>query len=173
MCRHKGVRHPKGARTPPIRNSRDGSFVFTAVQLLTSGPTTAQLLAGNALRIASGPRGDIAVFPPGRLVAYLIESQRRVRLYVLRTGPELSSDPDLVSVPGIYPEVPVLLVARTRTAVKKVSNLFAMLPTTVGDVELLSDRFWLRLAGVLCQRRALTRSVIAQLLLDDCRDAFS
>lgn len=153
---------------------RAGAAVFTAVQLLTSGPTTARLLAGDAVRIDSGSRGDIAVFAPGRLVAYLVESPLRVRLYVLRTAPLLSSDSDLlVRVPGIHPEVPVLLMARSRSAVKKVGNLFGKWPTTVGDVQTLSDRFWLRLAGVLCQRRAFTRSVLAQLLADDSRETFS
>lgn len=139
--------------------------MFTAAQLLSGSEPTSRLLHGEPVEISQGVRGPIAIFPPGRLVAYLLERPRHVRLFLFRTC--LDRATHLSEIPGVHPAVNLLLVARRRPTVKKVSKVFGLLTKHSGDIDELSDRFWLRVAGVISRRSPVSHATLAHLLAQE------
>jgi hypothetical protein len=59
--------------------------VFTAVQLRTADGLSCRLLYGVPTATTTGMLGPIALFPPGRVVAYVLERRRHSHVYVFRT----------------------------------------------------------------------------------------
>lgn len=132
----------------------------TAVHLRESADLTCRLLYGKPDRVVGAASGDVALFGPHRLVAYLIERPAAVRLFVFRTAPVHR----VSSVPGVRPEVDLLVAARTRGQVARVRNLLLWLTKQKREPESLSDAFWIRVAGVVAGRILASRRVLPDLL---------
>jgi hypothetical protein len=128
-----------------------GPAPLTAVQLREEPELLCRLVHGRTVSTTAGAQGPIALFSPGQLVAYLVETARSTRLYVFRTLAATTAD--AAAVPGVHPPVDLLLETRTRGATAKARNLFAFVSNNGYEVDSISDPFWLRVAGVLGGRR--------------------
>lgn len=138
-----------------------GDVVTTAVQLGEAGGVAGSLLCGTPLRTTPGARGPIARFPPGRIVAYLLELDGRPRVWVFRTlaGPA----PLSAHIPGVHPHVSLLLEVRTWGRAERVRQLFAYLAREGLNPDALSDAFYLR-AGYVLAGRLTAKNVLLSLL---------
>jgi hypothetical protein len=120
----------------------------TAVQLRSDahGPRC-KLLCGSPVTTVVGSRGPVALFAPGTLVAYALRTHRSARLFVFRT---LSTRDRLAaSLPGVSPEVWLLLNVKSVARVRLARRLFAYLLEQRIDPALLADAFYIRLGAAL------------------------
>jgi hypothetical protein len=92
-----------------------------------------------------------ALFPPGQVVAYLIEQPPRRALYLFRVGAAAAT----TRLPGISSRVSLFAVARTARTVAKTRTVLRYLARRRGaaGVDSLHDGFWLRLADLIERRR--------------------
>jgi len=134
----------------------------TAVQLLPAGSPRATLTFGAPVRTIPGARGPIAIFEAGQVVAYLLDHRRTRRLYVFRTVTATSSE--LVEIAGVHPGADLLILARHRATITRLSKVFGLLAITDRAVDSIPDDFWLRLAGVITRPRPFTRTTLAHIL---------
>jgi len=107
----------------------------------------AELLFGAPCEVGEGRLGPVAGFESGEIVAYLIRSRRRCRLFVFRTLDV--DDPWAVTVPGVRPRVQLLLELRTAGRIRLVGSLFAYLARTGRDPSALPDGFYARVGALL------------------------
>ena len=122
----------------------------TAVQLRTLAGDErprAELLFGTPCDIREGTLGPVARFESGDVVAYLIRSRRRRRLFVFRTLDV--DDPFAVAVPGVRPRVQLLMQLGTAGRIRLARSLFAYLLRTGRDPSALPDVFYVRVAAAL------------------------
>jgi hypothetical protein len=124
---------------------------LTAVQLRQDQDLVCRVVHGQPAESVGGGQGPIALYPPGRLVAYQVDSRFSTRLYVFRTL--AAPSPAAALVPGVHPAVDLLLETRTPGATAKACNLFSFVSKKGYEVDTISDAFWLRVAGVLAGRR--------------------
>jgi hypothetical protein len=107
----------------------------------------AELLSGCPCAVVPSPRGPVALFGPGEIVAYRIRYRRRARVFVFRTLDV--DDPLAASVPGVCPRVRLLLELGTAGRTRLVRGLFAYLAGHAHDASRLPDAFYLRVGSVL------------------------
>jgi hypothetical protein len=138
---------------------------LTAVQLRASDELTCRLVYGTPAKVVAGAVGEVALFESGRLVAYLVERPNAARLFVFRTAPRER----VSSVPGVHPEVDLLLATRTRGQTARVRNLFLWLTKHDREPESLSQAFWIRVAGVVAGRVRASSRVLPDLLAREAR----
>ena len=122
----------------------------TAVQLRTSAGDErprAELLFGTPCDLGEGTLGPVARFDSGEVVAYLIRSRRRRRLFVFRTLEV--DDAFAVTVPGIRPHVQLLMQFGTAGRIRLARSLFAYLNRTGWDPSALPDTFYTRIGALL------------------------
>jgi hypothetical protein len=122
----------------------------TAVQLRTLAGDErprAELLFGTPCDLSEGTLGPVARFESGEVVAYLIRSRRRRRLFVFRTLDV--DDPFAVAVPGVRPRVQLLLELRTAGRIRIARSLFGYLVRTGRDPSALPDIFYVRVGAIL------------------------
>ena len=122
----------------------------TAVQLRTLAGDErprAELLFGTPCDIREGTLGTVARFESGDVVAYLIRSRRRWRLFVFRTLDV--DDPFAVAVPGVRPRVQLLMQLGTAGRIRLTRSLFAYLVRTGRDPSALPDIFYVRISAAL------------------------
>ncbi|MGA7122037.1 MAG: hypothetical protein WBY94_18160 [Polyangiaceae bacterium] len=122
----------------------------TAVQLRTLAGDErprAELLFGTPCDISEGTLGPVARFDSGDVVAYLIRSRRRRRLFVFRTLEV--DDAFAVAVPGVRPRVQLLLELRTAGRIRIARSLFGYLVRTGRDPSALPDVFYTRIGAML------------------------
>ena len=118
----------------------------TAVQLRESRPS-GQLVYGAPALVTAGPRGPAALFVPGALVVYRVESAQRRSRFVFQT---LRADDRLAAaVPGVRPHVQLLLQLHTVGAARRVLRLLADLLAGGWAVDELPDVFWHRVAAAV------------------------
>ena len=98
---------------------------------------------------------------PGRLVIFLLETPRRLRIFAFRTLP--GSDGAGALVPAVRPGVDLLLSTRSRLAASRIMNMLLYFRRKGIDAESLSDEFWLNL-GVLLNGRLRGSSFLPALL---------
>ena len=136
-----------GGPTIPDKPAGTISVAPTAVQLRDTARLACRIVHGSPTAVVTGPRGPIALFAPGSLVAYSIRRETTSRLYVFRTGPLPRGRG--AAVAGVQPRVNLLLATDSKAAIVRVGNLFAWLARNKYDPDALSDAFWLRTAGAL------------------------
>jgi hypothetical protein len=122
----------------------------TAVQLRTLAGDErprAELLFGTPCDLSEGTLGPVARFESGDVVAYLIRSRRRRRLFVFRTLEV--DDAFAVAVPGVRPRVQLLMQLGTAGRIRLARSLFAYLLRTGRDPSALPDVFYVRVAAAL------------------------
>jgi hypothetical protein len=135
----------------------------TAVQLRPAsargpGPRCG-LLHGAPQSIVAGRLGPVALFGSGQVVAYVIHSRRRPRLYVFRT---LDVDnPLAVLVPGVRPRVQLLLELGSAGRVRRARRLFVHLVQQTRDLADLPDVFYLRVGTLLAGRRPRHKTLLS------------
>jgi hypothetical protein len=144
--------------------------MLTAVQLRDDRVLLCQLVHGTPANTKAGEHGPIALFSPGQLVAYLVESHLSTRLYVFRTM-LTGHHSDGAVVPGVQPAVDLLLETRTRRSTARARNLFAFFSKNRYEVQTISDAFWLRVAGILAGRRPGRAPRLPALLEREAREA--
>jgi hypothetical protein len=133
---------------------------LTAVQLRNDGELLARIFSGAPSATGSAARGDIVLFPTGQVVAYVVERQRTIDVYVFRTG----RDGELTAVPGVSEPVRLLFSSRRRGAFKRARNFIRNLTRYGHDPSDLSDDFWVRAGGAFMARRRPTRQLLSYLL---------
>jgi hypothetical protein len=110
----------------------------------------AVLVSGRPCGVGVGRLGPVAVFAPGEIVAYLLRSRRRPRLFVFRT---LTVDDRLAAaVPGVRPRVRLLFQLRRHGRIRRARGLFAYLARTERDPSALADDFYVRVGFALAGR---------------------
>jgi hypothetical protein len=121
----------------------------TALQLPDGHGNTlrCELLWGEPFEVFAGPLGPILIFCPGAIVAYVLRSRRRRRLYVFRTL--AVHDPMAASVPGVRPRVQLLLDVVSASRVRLVRGLFAYFARTGRAPSDLPDGFYVRVGATL------------------------
>ncbi|MGA7120724.1 MAG: hypothetical protein WBY94_11530, partial [Polyangiaceae bacterium] len=122
----------------------------TAVQLRTLAGDErprAELLFGTPCDLGEGTLGPVARFDSGEVVAYLIRSRRRRRLFVFRTLD--ADDAFAVAVPGVSPLVQLLMQLGTAGRIRLARNLFAYLLRTGRNPSALPDIFYVRVSAAL------------------------
>ena len=124
---------------------------LTAVQLRKSANVVCRVVHGEPAETIPGDQGRIALYPAGRLVAYLVQTGQSTRLFVFRTL--AAPGPDAALIPGVRPAADLLVETRTPGATSKACNLFSWVSKKGYEVDAISDAFWLRVAGVLAGRR--------------------
>jgi hypothetical protein len=136
----------------------------TAVQLRSIAGVDrprCDLVHGTPREIVSGTLGPVALFASGEIVAYLLRSRRRARLFVFRT---LVVDDRLAAVlPGVRPRVQLLLDTRSAGRSCLVRRMFAYLVKTSRDPTGLPDAFYLRV-GVALAGRLPAHKILLSLL---------
>jgi hypothetical protein len=126
--------------------------VNTAVQLRSDGGLRCELACGTPRVVVPAGRGPVALFGPGEIVGYVVESAARTSLFVFRT---LAVDDSLAAaVPGVFPRVRLLLLARTAARVRAVRRLFAHLGRRAVPPSQLSDAFYVRVSVAVGGRPA-------------------
>jgi hypothetical protein len=140
--------------------SPEGTLRLTAIQLSSEGPITARLLCGGPVSIVGSERGEVALLPPGRVVAYLVGRKRTTGLYVFRTA--ISGE--LTTVPGVGAPVRLLLSSGKRANAKRTRNFIRRVTSYGYDPSELSDDFWLRAAGALLARRRPSHHLLSSLI---------
>jgi len=121
-------------------------MTLTAVQLRESRPACA-LVYGVPVAMAATRRGPVALFRPGALVAYGLQSAARRRLFVFRTL--VVDDRLAASVPGVHPRVQLLLDVHTPDRIRRMRRLFAFLDRHGWSPADLSDGFYCRVGCAL------------------------
>jgi hypothetical protein len=122
----------------------------TAVQLRSLAGDErprAELLFGTPCDLGEGRLGPVARFESGALVGYQIRSRRRRRLFVFRTLEV--DDAFAVLVPGVRPQVQLLMELRTAGRIRLARSLFAYLTRTGWDPSALPDTFYTRVGAML------------------------
>ncbi len=121
----------------------------------------ALLVSGRPCGVSVGKLGPVAVFAPGEIVAYLLRSRRRPRLFVFRT---LTVDDRLAAaVPGVRPRVRLLFQLRAHGRIQRARALFAYLARTQRDPSALADDFYVRV-GVALAGRLPAHKILLSLL---------
>ena len=144
---------------------------YTAVQLRQEETLVCSLAFGTPSFMRKGGHGRIAVFDPGRLVGYLIESQRRARIFLFRT---VEDPAGTTLVPGVAPRVRLLASLRSRGSTARLRNLLTYAARKGCDPEGLSDAFFVRAAAVLAGRvrgHGVAATLLAKETLERSRPA--
>jgi hypothetical protein len=134
-----------------------------AVQLRASagdGPRS-ELLHGTPRKIVSGRLGPVALFAPGEIVAYLLRSRRGPHLYVFRTLEV--RDPLAASVPGVRPQVQLLIDVTTARRIRFAQGVFSYVLKSGRRPSRVADAFYLRVSAALAGRTP-TRGILRSLL---------
>jgi hypothetical protein len=116
--------------------------LLTAVRLHSDEGFSATVVHGQPDRGIA----NVALFSPGRLVAYMLATPIWTRVYVFRTLAKPGATHS--RIPGVAPRVDLLLDTRTRAAAARIRNMFRYFARNGRPPESLSETFWLRL-GVL------------------------
>jgi hypothetical protein len=125
----------------------------TAVQLRPRADDDrpwSELVYGVPCATVPGRLGPVALFPSGQVVAYLVRSRRRRRLFVLRTLDV--ADSLAAAVPGVRPGVRLLLALRSEGRIRLARRLFSYLTRSGRDPSALPDAFYVRVGAVLAGR---------------------
>jgi hypothetical protein len=136
----------------------------TAVQLrpiATRDSPRSDLVYGTPCEIVPGTLGPVALFASGELVAYLLRSRRRARLFVFRTL--VVDDRLAAALPGVRPRVELLLDTDSAGRSRLVQRLFAYLVNTSRDPVGLPDAFYVRV-GVALAGRLPAHKILLSLL---------
>lgn len=140
---------------------------WTAVQERTSDEgrraTSATVLYGAPSERVSGARGPIALYPPGRVILYVVRQQGRARAYLFRTVGDDDHEPLATQIPGVRPAVRVLCVAHTGRRIYRAGQLIRVVERRGQSPDQLSDGFYLR-AGTTLARRSPVQEVVDALL---------
>jgi hypothetical protein len=135
-------------------------MTLTAVQLRESQPAC-ELVYGAPVGWAARPRGPVAFFGPGALVAYAIQSSARRRLFLFRTL--LVDDRLAACVPGVHPHVQLLLDVSSADRIGRVKRLFTFLERHGWCPTELSDAFYCRVGCVLGGRLRAHKTLVSLL----------
>ncbi|MDP9002457.1 MAG: hypothetical protein M3O46_20385 [Myxococcota bacterium] len=136
----------------------------TAVQLrpiATRDSPRSDLVYGTPCEIVPGTLGPVALFASGELVAYLLRSCRRGRLFVFRTL--VVDDRLAAALPGVRPRVQLLLDTDSAGRSRLLRRLFTYLVKTSRDPARLPDGFFVRV-GVALAGRLPAHKILLSLL---------
>jgi hypothetical protein len=120
-----------------------------------------ELVYGTPQEFIAGDLGPVALFRSGELVAYLLRSRRRARLFVFRTL--VVDDRLAAALPGVRPRVELLLDTHSVGRSCLVRHMFAYLVKTSRDPAGLPDAFYVRV-GVALAGRLPAHKILLSLL---------
>jgi hypothetical protein len=120
--------------------------MMTAVGLRSDGQVDCRVLVG----VPERTRPNVALFSPGKLVVYMLETARRPSIFVFRTRDR--GGVNAAAVPSVQPGVDLLMQTHSRVGVSRVRNMLLFLEKGTLPPEKLSDEFWSRLGVVLLGR---------------------
>jgi len=135
----------------------------TALQLRNGGDCFSGIFFGTPKAVVKGDHGNIALFDIGHLVGYEIIRGRTRRVFLFRTVAGNGSE----KVPGVYPAVRLLVMARSRELSLKLIRSIGFLKRQKIAVDALPDLFFSRLQVLLSDPR-MGEATIRKLLLK-CR----
>jgi hypothetical protein len=142
---------------------------MTAVRLQTA-PVVLTVTFGSPAALHDDQLGQVAVFAPNKVVAYLARHPPYRALYLFRTAPDNDAATELryVSEP-----VNLLYVATTRRTVDKATVALNALQRRLGvdGVDALPDLFWHQLADFI-ERRGSKIVYFVSHLLERARRGF-
>ncbi|MEE9904239.1 MAG: hypothetical protein K4305_02235 [Chlorobium sp.] len=141
----------------------EGERGSTALQLRNEGDWFSGIFLGTPKAVVQGEFGKIALFDAGHLVGYEIIRGRTRRAFLFRTVAGNGSE----KVPGVYPAVRLLVMARSRELSRKLIRTIGFLKRQNIAVDALPDLFFSRLQVILSDPR-MGEATIRQLLLK-CR----
>lgn len=121
----------------------------TSVLITSTRAVTSRLLHASVISDEPHQRGRVLGVSPGEIVFYSL-SARAQRCFIFRTLaiPEALSS----AVPGVNPEVRLLLQTATRGRLRRLEELLEFLAHSRRTPSSLSDGFYLRLHGLLSGR---------------------
>jgi hypothetical protein len=120
---------------------------MTAVQLRDALGSSIELVEGCPARVVEGRSGPIALFGQGSVVATFLEVGHATTLRIFRTL--RAGERDGSTLPGVQPQVRLLLEVRTRGRADRVRQLFDYLKKEGRGASVLNDGFYFRLDVVL------------------------
>jgi hypothetical protein len=122
----------------------------TAVRLQTT-PTLLSVAFGAPSELRSAIRGNLALFPPNRVVGYFVRHPPWQALYLFRTSPAPAA---ATRLRGVSKPVNLLYIAQTRRTVDKTTVALNVLKQRIGldGVDALPDLFWFQLADFIERR---------------------
>ncbi|ACF47332.1 hypothetical protein Paes_2341 (plasmid) [Prosthecochloris aestuarii DSM 271] len=125
------------------------SPMATAIQLRGDDDLTTSIFYGMSDRIRSAALGDVALIQGSETVLYVISGQYRNRAFLFRTGVVKGRD----TIPGVYPDVQLLVSARTRTMVHRLQTSVKWLKSKGIDLNTLDDDFYARLQARIEEKK--------------------
>jgi len=141
----------------------EGERGSTALQLRNGDDCFSGIFFGTPKAVVQGELGNIALFDAGYLVGYEIIRGRTRRAFLFRTLAGNGSE----KVPGVYPSVRLLVMARSRELSRKLIRSIGFLKRENITVDALPDLFFSRLQVILSDPR-MGEATIRQLQLK-CR----
>jgi hypothetical protein len=114
-------------------------------------PARCSVAFGSISELRSIPPGKLAIFAPGKIVAYAIRCPPWQALYLFRTT---ATEDSATHLKGVSEPVNLLYVANTRRTVDKTLTALRGLRGRIGEssIDALPDIYWLRLADHIERR---------------------
>src|SRR5262249_38964689 len=113
------------------------------------------VIDGTPRHVVQARNGEVLLFAPHRIIAYLVRVNRRARAFVFRS----LSSPERLSakVPGVFPPVRLLIEAHTGRQIRRLRLLFSIIRKRSEQPDRLTDRFYLCASITLTNRVASRR----------------
>ena len=114
-------------------------------------PARCSVAFGSVSELRSVPPDKLALFPPGKIVAYSIKCAPWQALYLFRTT---ATEDSATHLKGVSEPVNLLYVANTRRTVDKTLTALRGLRGQIGEsgIDALPDIYWLRLVDYIERR---------------------
>jgi hypothetical protein len=114
-------------------------------------PARCSVAFGSMSELRTTPPGKLAIFSPGKIVAYAIKCPPWQALYLFRTT---GTEDSATHLKGVSEPVNLLYVANTRRTVDKTLTALRGLRGRIGEsgIDALPDIYWLRLADYIDRR---------------------
>ena len=130
---------------------------------LQSFPARCSVAFGSISELRTTPPRKLAIFAPGKLVAYTVKCPPWQALYLFRTT---ATEDSATHLKGVSEPVNLLYVANTRRTVDKTLTALRGLRVCIGEpgIDALPDIYWLRLVDYIERRSRRILSHATRLL---------
>jgi hypothetical protein len=114
-------------------------------------PARCGVAFGSMSELRTTPLGKLAIFAPGKIIAYAIRCRPWQALYLFRTT---ATEDSATHLKGVSEPVNLLYVANARRTVDKTLTALRGLRGRIGDsgIDALPDLYWLRLVDHIERR---------------------